>query len=175
MFRSVFVARIVCAVLVLALAVPVQAQEGTVADPADVGSIDAIITALYDVISGPVGEMRDRGRFLSLFVEGARLIPPGRFRVMSPEEHWTGSSDQLRQIGFTEKEIGRTTETFGNIAHAFTAYASYRADQGDPDTPFSRGINSVQLLNDGERRWIVSVFWDAERPGNEIPAKYIGH
>ena len=173
MFRSVFVAPIVCAVLVLALAVPSHAREGPAAKPSDVGSIDDIITALYDVISGPIGEMRDRQRFMSLFVEGARLIPTGQFRVMSPEEYWAGSSDQLRQIGFTEKEIGRTTETFGNIAHAFTAYASYRADQGDPDTPFSRGINSVQLLNDGQRWWIVSVFWDAERPGNQIPGRYI--
>ena len=105
------------------------------------------MTALYDVISGPIGQDRDRARFLSLFAEGARLIPTGRnqetgevgFRMMSPEEYWTNSSDLLKRIGFTEDEIGRTTETFGHITHAFSSYASYREDQGDPDTAFSRG------------------------------------
>ncbi len=118
MFRSVFVAPIVCAVLVLALAVPSHAREGPAAKPSDVGSIDDIITALYDVISGPIGEMWDRQRFMSLFVEGARLIPTGQFRVMSPEEYWAGSSDQLRQIGSSDQlrqigfTVGRTTETY---------------------------------------------------------------
>ncbi len=191
MLRSVFLAPIAtCTVaLALVLVAPIQAQQADDAtpvvnssNPADVGSIDAIMTALYDVISGPIGQDRDRARFLSLFAEGARLIPTGRnqetgevgFRMMSPEEYWTNSSDLLKRIGFTEDEIGRTTETFGNITHAFSSYASYREDQGDPDTAFSRGINSVQLLNDDKRWWIVSVFWDSERPGNPIPSRYIG-
>ena len=186
--RSAFVTPMVtwAAALSLALAAPLQAQQPDdptpVVDRADVGSIDAIMTALYDVISGPIGQDRDQARFLSLFVRDARLIPTGRnqetgevgFRMMSPEEYWSNSSDLLKRIGFTEDEIGRTTETFGAITHVFSAYASYRQDQGDPDTAFSRGINSVQLLNDGERWWIVSVFWDSERPGNQIPSRYIG-
>jgi len=80
--------------LTLMLAAPVRGQEETpTANPADVGSVDAIITALYDVISGPVGQDRDRDRFMSLFAEGARPIPTGRnlqgqvgLRMMSPEE-----------------------------------------------------------------------------------------
>ena len=188
MLRSVFVAPMAtcAAALSLVLAAPIQAQQPDdptpLANPADVGSIDAIMTALYDVISGPIGQDRDRPRFLSLFAEGARLIPTGRnqetgkvgLRMMSPEEYWANSSDLLKRIGFTEDEIGRTTETFGNITHTFSSYASYREDQGDPDTAFSRGINSVQLLNDDERWWIVSVFWDSERPDNPIPSRYIG-
>ena len=124
-------------------------------------SIDAIVAALYDVISGPIGEVRDRDRFMSLFVEGARLIPVGPdpetgetgVRMLSPGDYWTNSADALQQIGFTETEIGRTTETFGGVTHAFSAYASYRSDRGDPESPFSRGVNSIQLLNDGERWW----------------------
>ena len=80
--------------LTLMLAAPVRGQEETpTANPADVGSVDAIITALYDVISGPMGQDRDRDRFMSLFAEGARPIPTGRnpqgqvgLRMMSPEE-----------------------------------------------------------------------------------------
>ena len=131
MLRSVFVAPMAtcAAALSLVLAAPIQAQQPDdptpLANPADVGSIDAIMTALYDVISGPIGQDRDRARFLSLFAEGARLIPTGRnqetgkvgLRMMSPEEYWANSSDLLKRIGFTEDEIGRTTETFGNITH----------------------------------------------------------
>jgi hypothetical protein len=45
------------------------------ANPSDVGSIDAILHAAYDTISGPAGQQRDWKRFRSLFVAGARLIP----------------------------------------------------------------------------------------------------
>ena len=167
---------------VLAASTPVLAQEASPADPADVGSVDAIIAALYDVISGPIGQERDQNRFMSLFAEGARLIPTGRnqqtgavgFRMWSPEEYWTTNAENLASIGFTEDEIGRTTETFGTITHAFSTYASFRQDRGDPDTAFSRGINSIQLLNDGNRWWVVSVFWDSERPDNQIPSQYVG-
>jgi hypothetical protein len=45
------------------------------ADPADVESIDAIVTAAYDGISGPAGKKRDWDRERSLYFPGARLIP----------------------------------------------------------------------------------------------------
>ena len=145
--------------------------------PADVASIDAIIGALYDVISGPAGQKRDWNRFHSLFIPNARLIPTGRtqqgearHRVQTPEEYAASSGRSLEERGFFEKEIGRTTETFGNITHAFSAYDS----RNTPDAqPFARGINSIQLLNDGKRWWIVTVFWDSERADNQIPAKYL--
>mgnify|MGYP004231402185 CR=1 FL=1 len=81
--RSAFVAPMAtyAAALTLVLTAPIQAQQPDdptpVANPADVGSIDTIMTALYDVISGPIGQDRDRARFLSLLAEGVRLIPPG--------------------------------------------------------------------------------------------------
>ncbi len=184
MLRSVFAPTMGTCVVALALmlAAPIQAQDqASAANPDDVGSVGAIITALYDVISGPMGQDRDRDRFVSLFAEGARLIPTGRnpegqigFRMMSPDAYWSNGAENLKNIGFTEDEIRRTTETFGNITHAFSTYASFRQDRGDPDTAFSRGINSIQLLNDGNRWWVISIFWDSERPDNQIPSKYIG-
>jgi hypothetical protein len=74
----------------------------TPANPADVASVDAIIKALYDVISGPAGQKRDWNRFRSLFAPGARLMPTGRrpdgvqvMRSLSPEEYATGIGPQL--------------------------------------------------------------------------------
>jgi hypothetical protein len=144
----------------------------------DVASIDAIIAALYDVISGPAGQKRDWDRFRSLFAPGARLIPTGRrpdssrvIRTITPEEYAASVGQQLETNGFFEREIGRRSEEFGNIAHVFSAYDSKRT--AADTVPFSRGINSIQLFNDGKRWFVVSIFWDSERRGNPIPAEML--
>jgi len=138
------------------------------AKPEDVKSMDAIIAAVYDSISGPAGQKRDWDRFQSLFIPGARLIPTFKrppdaptfsTRVLSPEEFATGSQRAVQTQGFFEKEIARHTEQWGNIAQAFSTYESRRAPG---DQPFVRGINSFQLLNDGQRWWIVTIFWQGE-------------
>lgn len=165
--------------LMLAVGSP-RGAHAQAADPADVTSVDAIIAALYDVISGPAGEARDWDRFHSLFIpEGARLIPTGVgpeggvvHRVWTPEEYARTAGPQLEQGGFFEREIGRTAESFGNIVHVFSAYDSRRTAD-DPD-PFARGINSIQLLFDQDRYWVVSVLWDSERQGQPIPERYLG-
>ena len=148
------------------------------ADPADVASIDAIIRAVYDVISGPAGQRRNWDRMRSLFVPGARLIPTGRrpdgtrrITVWTVDEYITTVGPGLERGGFFERELARRTERFGNIAHAFSTYDSRRA-ASDPQ-PFARGINSFQLWNDGARWWIVSIFWEGERPDNPIPTRYM--
>lgn len=148
------------------------------ADPADVASIDAILKALYDVISGPAGQPRNWDRMRSLFAVGARLIPTGqsqdgtvRYRVLGVDDYIAQTGAQLERNGFFEREISRKAETYGNITHAFSTYESRRTAQDEK--PFARGINSIQLLNDGKRWWIVTVYWDSERPNNPIPAKYL--
>jgi hypothetical protein len=180
---ATFPALTLAAALITTLhAAPLAAQETPPARPEDVASVDALITGLYDVISGPAGQKRDWDRFLSLFIPGARLIPTGitqqgevRHRVMTPEEYATTIGPRLEETGFFEREIGRTTERFGAVTHVFSAYDSKRTE-ADAE-PFSRGINSIQLLHDGERWWVVSVFWDSERPDNPIPERYLhpGH
>jgi DNA-binding beta-propeller fold protein YncE len=146
--------------------------------PSDVASVDAILAALYDVISGPAGQKRDWDRFRGLFAPGARLVPTGRrqdgtrvIRVISPEEYATTIGPQLEAGGFFEREIGRVTESFGNVTHAFSAYDSKRT-LADPQ-PFARGINSIQLVHDGTRYWVLSIFWDSERPDMPIPPRYL--
>lgn len=149
------------------------------ATPADVASVDAILASLYDVISGPAGAKRDWNRFRSLMALNARLMPTralpnGKADVVvwSADDYVNAAGARLEQTGFFEREIHRTTESYGNITHVFSTYESRRtADLSEK--PFARGINSIQLLHDGARWWVVSIFWDAERPGNEIPAKYL--
>jgi hypothetical protein len=149
------------------------------ARPGDVASPDAILKALYDVISGGAGVQRDWNRFRSLFVPFARLIPT-RARpaggadatVLGVEDYITLAGPGLERSGFFEREIFRVAEAYGNVMHAFSTYESRRtADLSE--RPFARGINSIQLLKDGDRWWVVTIFWDSERPGNEIPPKYL--
>jgi hypothetical protein len=149
----------------------------TGARPADVATPDAIIAAVYASISGPAGQPRDWARFRSLLIPGARLVPSTRRTqgattpvVWSADEYIAAAGAGLERQGFFEREIHRTTEAFGAVLHAFSSYDSKRT----PDAqPFARGINSMQLYNDGTRWWIVTIFWDAETADKPIPAKYL--
>lgn len=157
-----------------------QEAEWPDADPEDVASVDAIIAALYDVISGPAGAARDWDRFRSLHVPEARLIPTGAsqetgevgYQVWSVDEYIARAGPSLKQRGFFESEIGRVTEEFKSITHVFSTYQS-RWTPEDSE-PFQRGINSIQLFHDGDRWWIVNIFWRGV-PGDEaIPDRYLG-
>lgn len=154
-----------------------DAPKPPAARPDDVQSIDAILGALYDVISGPAGQKRDWDRMRSLFVPGARLIPTSvsgdgaTARVLDVDGYIQRASGAFEHDGFYEREIARRTDQFGNIAHVFSTYESRRGP--NDATPFARGINSIQLLKDGHRWWVVTIYWDAERPGNPIPTEYL--
>lgn len=145
--------------------------------PEDVGSIDGMLKAMYDVISGPKGEARDWDRFRTLFAPGARMIPirapqngPAQLKAFSPDEFIALVEPATKEDGFFESEIARTTQEFGHLAHVFSTYESRRAKDAEP---FVRGINSVQLFNDGTRWWIVTIYWDSERPGQPIPDAFL--
>jgi hypothetical protein len=147
------------------------------ARPEDVKSIDSIMTALYDVISGAPGE-RDWNRFRSLFLPGAHLTstgvaPDGSVRVHpnSVDEYAKGAGGYFLKNGFFESPIVNRVQTYGNVAQVFSSYESRHAAG---EAPFARGINSLQLLTDGKRWWIVSILWDSERPDNPLPKEYAG-
>lgn len=149
------------------------------ANPADISSIDQIMKSVYEVISGDAGQKRDWDRFRSLFHKDARLIPSGKnkdtgivgARAFTPEEFITRSSPFMEKEGFFEREIARRTDVYGNIAQVFSTYASYH--KADDKTPFARGINSFQLLNDGKRWWVVTIYWQGETTENPIPKEFL--
>jgi hypothetical protein len=151
------------------------------ANPKDVESIDAIIAASYDVISGPAGKKRDWDRERSLFYPGARLIPtatvPGKTDValapliLDVEGYIARVKPLFAKEGFYESEVARRAEQFGQIAHVWSTYES-RHDPREPK-PFMRGINSFQLFNDGKRWWILSIYWQHERARYPLPEKYL--
>jgi hypothetical protein len=149
------------------------------ANPADVASIDAIMKAVYDVISGDAGKSRDWDRFRSLFHPDAKLIPSGKnpqtgvvgARFLTPEDYITRSGPVLERDGFHERELARHVDQYGTIAQVFSTYHAFR--KADDKQPFMRGINSFQLLNDGKRWWVVNIFWQAETPETPIPKQFL--
>ncbi|MGC1617187.1 MAG: hypothetical protein WA765_01735 [Candidatus Acidiferrum sp.] len=141
----------------------------------DVDSIDHVLIALYAVISGPPGE-RDWTRFRSLFLPGAHLTstskgPDGSIRVHpnTVDDYVNRGGAYFLKNGFFESPIHSRVESFGNIAQVFSSYES-RHNAGE--APFARGINSLQLLKDGKRWWIVGILWDEERPDNPLPKDF---
>lgn len=143
-----------------------------------VQTIDSTIETLYAVISGEAGEKRDWELFSYLFIADAQLIPSyadslGKigYRSMTPTSYAETSGLWLEKNGFFEKEIYRVTETYGSLTHIFSSYESYYSEADEE--PFTRGINSIQLMNDGKRWWIVNIYWLGETDNNKIPQKYL--
>jgi hypothetical protein len=147
------------------------------ANPKDVRSLDAIVAAIYDVISGPPGA-RDWNRFNSLFAQDARLIAvraPKEGKpvlvTMTPAGYAEKAGSYFLQHGFFEHELSRKTDSYGAMTHIYTTYESRETKDGKS---IDRGINSMEFFYDGERWWCVEIYWDSERPGNPIPEKYLG-
>jgi hypothetical protein len=145
----------------------------------DTTTLDGIIHALYDSISGPAGVERDGQRFRALFLEeGARLIRTAvaedgtaSAMVMGVDEYLRAANEYFRTNGFYEREIARRVERFGHITHALSTYES-RREESEAE-PFARGVNSIQLFHDGRRFRVVTIFWDFERPDNPVPPEYL--
>jgi hypothetical protein len=173
--RLVSILRSTAAAAMLLVPTGIRAQ-ALAANPADVGTIESIITTLYSVISGPVGQPRQWDRFASLMHANARLSPTACpptgacvVRVLTPAEYRQRADSSLTAMGFREVALVNRVERFGSVAQVFSSYESFR---GSETTPFSRGINSIQLFWDGTRWWVFSIFWDSERPGNPLPAEF---
>lgn len=142
--------------------------------PDEVKSIEAIVSAAYAAISGPAGP-RDWNRFRSLFLPQARFTqvgesPDGAKFVISwnVDEFVRDAGLIFAKDPFYENAIVNKPESYGGMTQVLSSYESKRAPDGKP---FERGVNSFQVLNDGKRWWIVSIFWDSERPDNPLPAK----
>jgi len=151
----------------------------TVTKEADGASVDSIVAALYDVISGPAGAPRNWNRMRALFAPDAKLmvVVPNRegggfaLRSMTVEDYISRNMSAFNTSGFYEREIARTTDAFGQLVHVFSTYELLRSPN-DPK-PFMRGINSIQLAHDGKRWWIANLVWRAEDAGLALPDRYL--
>jgi hypothetical protein len=154
------------------------AQDSPAAKPSDVKSIDSIVAAIYDVISGPAGQKRDWDRFRSLFSPDARLIPlvankektgyaPRPFSV---DEYIAHADLFFAKEGFYENSVANRIDQWAQIASVFSTYESRHAKS---EKPFARGINSIQVANDGQRWWVINILWEAESEQNPLPERML--
>lgn len=145
------------------------------ADPKDVSTIDGIIKAFYAAISGPKGTPRQWARDKTLYSPDMRFNSMseqnGRIRssIMTHQQYVNSVNPSLVGEGFTEREINRVVERYGNIAHVFSTY-EYTNDAG---TSKGRGLNSIEMYWDGSRWWITFAAWDDERTNNPRPKKFL--
>jgi len=171
------------AMLALALVVihpPLQAQEpwtpSRAANPADVATLDGIVRAFYEVVSGPAGQKRDWARDSTLYLPGVRFVIVNAGRDGVPRANvvthaqFARSFDPSANEGFFENEIHRVTRTFGPMVHVFSTYEWRRTAAGPVG---GRGINSLELFHDGRRWWIAAAMWADEDARNPIPAEFL--
>lgn len=168
-------------ILIVFFTATLNAQEKKTKNPIDstsVLTIDSTIKTLYNVISGEIGKKRKWEQFKYLFNPNAKLIAAGKdanreskITYMKPDEYIKNSGKWLETNGFFEKEIHRTVNTFGNMAQVFSTYECFY--NITDKKPFMRGINSIQLWNDGTRWWIVNLYWNQETRNNQIPEEYL--
>ena len=143
-----------------------------------VKTLETTLSTLYEVISGDAGIQRDWELFRYLFTDNAHLIPVRKDSsnvfvpsFLTPDEYINNARNWFEKNGFFEKEISRKVDTFGPITHVFSTYASFRSSV---DTiPFTRGINSIQMMNDGRRWWILNIYWTSESDDTPIPDRYL--
>jgi hypothetical protein len=141
--------------------------------PQDVATLDGIISAFYDVVSGPAGQPRQWSRDSTLYVPGALFIATevgkdGKpyHKIMTHQQLVDTYNSSVVSLGFYEQEIHRVTTRYGTIAHVMSTYVERRTAHGPL---IGRGVNSIELFYDGKRWWIVSDLWDEERRGNPLP------
>ncbi|MCO4293465.1 nuclear transport factor 2 family protein [Solitalea sp. MAHUQ-68] len=141
-------------------------------------ALDKVIKQLYSAISGPAAQQRDTALIRSLFTADARLMPVFAnkeqkigVRVLSVDQYLNGLSRLTKDQGFFEKELSRKIDVYGNIAQVFSTYQSFH--NLEDEKPFQRGINSLQLMYDGQTWKILNITWNAETPENPIPGRYL--
>lgn len=140
----------------------------------DVSTIEGIVTASYETISGGPGVPRQWGRDRTLFDPNSRSVAihvdakTGTIKTESmTEQDFADRSDaSIVKQGFTEREIKHVIKRYGNVATVLSSYEGSMANR-----VIERGVNIFQLYFDGKRWWILSMVWDEERPDNPIPAE----
>ncbi len=159
------------ALIILVTAAAAQSKDYTT----DVKSVDAIMKAIYDVISGDAATKRDWVRFHNLFASDAKLIPTSKSQDGTiGSRYWTPQEYEemftANRTAFFERELYRKTEAYGNIVHVLSTYETKNEIDGDVT---NRGINSFQILKGKDRYYIMSIFWSAENDGYPLPDKYL--
>lgn len=139
-------------------------------------SLDNIVPTLYQIVSGPAGSKRDWKLMGQLFAPTATIAPvfhengQPKIKLLTVNEFISLNEELFKDIGFFETEVDSQIIQVGHMATVISLYESREAPQ---NSPYSRGINSFQLLNDGRRWCVISVTWDSDKGLHFIPNQIV--
>ncbi len=164
--------RLTAVLLFVMVNIPSNAQPRPRAE--DVTTLDGIMKAYYEIVSGPAGSIPDRERDLSIHIPDAQVIimrDDGTGNVIPNRMTISGFHDQMggeRKTGFFEYEIHRETQQYGAMTHVWSTY-EWKTEEDGPVG--GRGINSIQLYHDGNRWWIAAEIFDTRN--KPVPPEYL--
>jgi hypothetical protein len=160
----------------LGFARPTFAQETPAAAAAcpSTATLDLLIKAVDDAVSGPAN--KDRTCFRALFLPDARLIPlkietdgSATPRILDVDG-WIAAVAKRGSAVFYERQVKVKSETYGHMAHLWSTYETRSTPDGKADV---RGINSMQAVFDGKQWKLIEIVWQAETPTEKVPEKYL--
>lgn len=147
------------------------------ASPADVSSLDGIMTAYYEVGCGPAGQARQWARDRTLYIPGIRLVVTmydasgkATVRQFTHQQFVDLADPDMVKNGFYEHEIHRITHGYGNWVHIISTSEARQSPNGQVT---GRAIDNVELFWDGNRWWIVYASITEERPDNPLPKEFL--
>ena len=130
----------------------------------DVGTLDGIIKAYYDVVSVKKGEKVSYERDSLLHIANVRVGSAGLDAKGTPVLHYTtllqyhkGADAYMEKNGFYEHETARTVQNIRSIYHVWSSYQERYEPGGKV---IGQGVNSIELYYDGNRFWILGWFYD---------------
>lgn len=138
----------------------------------DVSTIDGLMKAFYEVVSGEAGETRQWERDLSLHNPKAiysyysMINGESKQLTLSLKDFHKETDIMVLETPFYENEINREVKIFGNIANVWSTYETRLEKDGEV---VRRGINSLQLFYANNKWEIISLVFDKETDENKIP------
>ncbi len=173
-----FFALVFFSLLFMSAKLPTQTNNAPIRYPLkkDVATIDGIVKATYEVVSGEQGAKRNWERDRSLHHPAAIYAfqdsVEGKLQqVVIPVSDFHQETDTLvGTTGFYESEINREVRVFGNVAQVWSTYQTQFESNGPV---MRRGINSIQLFCDQDRWWIISWTFDRERKQQPLPTTFL--
>jgi hypothetical protein len=172
MRRSLFILALTAACLIHNLSA--QEPSPAVAACPSTATLDQLITAIDAAVSGPAD--KDRTCFRALFLPEARLIPiriaadGAANPVVLNVDGWISAVAKRGSQVLTERQIKVKSESWAHLAHLWSTYTT---TIGSEDKPADRGINSIQAVYDGKQWHVIEIVWQAEKPEDPVPAKYL--
>lgn len=139
----------------------------------DAKTIEALMKASYEVVSGEKGAKRQWDRDYYLHHPKAVYSYFDRKKqeqvTMTLQEFHKETDEMVFNTAFYENEINREVRFFGNVAHVWSTYETRLEKGGKVER---RGINSIQLIFENNRWYIISWTFSGETDQNIIPKTF---